>query len=432
MDNISHYHHITPPKFLRYDIKDELYCTNQVTDMDTKKIPPDLSLEQMKSLIPYLGGLTLEDMMAYTDERNDSEIDVRTLVKHSYLFGMKFSPRHAIKTKTVDPSSIDGMYMLTSTMMYKLFHRIITCFISKGIVTDLQKAELIKYMSLDDFATNYIKSPRYGFRPNESPGVLKISSLPNNKDSSGFNHEFLPEERSFWMRFAAQKMTIIFEKICDAIRDEPTGDVDVYDILRSPKFLEFPSLVCKFYGTCATYKTELENAILNCGYGKLRAAWCIWWYLDTEPNTTDNQIEVFSVTDANVIRAMYGTDELVWRKFLDTTFGNLASVKTGITELKKKTMSAIIQDDDAQSENKKGARKLWYGIAKKRLENQNQNRMSNPKRNIDDPTAESAHKRQAIQPAGNPPVAKLTDNDKDKDKEKDAADALLALKDKPK
>jgi hypothetical protein len=129
---------------------------------------------------------------------------------------------------------------------------------------------------------------------------------------------------------------------------------------------------------------------------------------------------------------MYGTDELVWRKFLDMTFGNLASVKTGITELKKKTMSAIIQDDDAQSENKKGARKLWYGIAKKRLENQNQNRMSNPKRNIDDPTAESAHKRQAIQPAGNPPVAKLTDNDKDKDKEKDAADALLALKDKPK
>jgi hypothetical protein len=54
--------------------------------------------------------------------------------------------------------------------------------------------------------------------------------------------------------------------------------------------------------------------------------------------------------------------------------------------------------------------------------------MSNPKRNIDDPTAESAPKRQAIQPAGEPSAAKLTDNDKDRD----AADALLALKDKPK
>ena len=132
--------------------------------MDTKNIPPDLSLELMTSLIPYLGGgLTLEDMMAYTDVGNDSEIDVRTLVKHSYIFGMKFSPRHALKTKTVDasgPSSIDGMYMLTSTMMYKLFHRIITGFIRKELVTDPQKAELIKYMSLDDFATEGLRSSR--------------------------------------------------------------------------------------------------------------------------------------------------------------------------------------------------------------------------------------------------------------------------------
>ena len=175
LDNISHYHHITPPKFLRYDIKDELYCTNQVTDMDTKNIPPDLSLELMTSLIPYLGGgLTLDDMMAYTDVGNHSEIDIRTLVRHSYIFGAKYSPHHALETKTLNASglnSIDGMHMLTSTMMYKLFHRIITCFIRKEIVTDPQKAELIKYMSLDDFATNYTKSPRYGFRPNESPGV---------------------------------------------------------------------------------------------------------------------------------------------------------------------------------------------------------------------------------------------------------------------
>ena len=94
-------------------------------------------------------------------------------------------------------------------------------------------------------------------------------------------------------------------------------------------------------------------------------------------------------------------------------------------------MGDIIKADDDQSENKRGAKKLWYDIAKKRLENQNQYRMSNPKRNIDDAT-ESAPKRQAIQPAGEPPAAKLTDKDKDKDKDKDAADALLALKDNPK
>jgi hypothetical protein len=123
------------------------------------------------------------------------------------------------------------------------------------------------------------------------------------------------------------------------------------------------------------------------------------------------------------------TDEIFWRKVLSMTFGDLVSVRTGITLLKTKLIKDLVSDDLNRGPQKTDLKKPWHQdavklltILKKRTE----------KRSLGD-AKESAAKRQAVIPDvdGDPESAAkqqavIPDVDGDAAKNM-AADTLIAL-----
>ena len=207
-------------------------------------------------------------------------------------------------------------------------------------------------------------------------------------------------------------MILMFENICDTIRDTHTENIRLFDILSNPKFNNFPSLVCDYYDKAATFKEANDKAIMNYSYGRLKTAWAQCWHLDADPGTPFNHFSGFNTPESLMLREYFMIDEIFWRKVLSHVFGDLVSVRTGISDLKTKLMSVLVSDDLDRRKNKKDLKKPWHDIAVKIL---TVFQKRTEKRSLSDAT-ESAAKRQAVIP------------DVDGDQAKNmAADTLISL-----
>ena len=170
------------------------------TDHKTSK----LSLEQITSLIPYLGGVTFDDIRAYADvEEGTNFISTRKLVKQSYIFVIKCRPGEQIAT--INAPFDQEMKNLTQTLMYHLFRCIISLFADQ-MLTGLEKTELLKCMSSKNFVGGWSRCFKIGFRADIHLGTgthLKLDQV------------ILPEEKSYAVRIAAQQIILMFEDVCN-------------------------------------------------------------------------------------------------------------------------------------------------------------------------------------------------------------------------
>ena len=149
------------------------------------------------------------------------------------------------------------------------------------------------------------------------------------------NQVILPKGKSYGLRNAAQRMILMFEDVCNTIRDTPARNDDFILILRNLKIPNIPSLVCIYFCMMATYSAELNKSVWYLCAKKWQASWLQIWYLDADPDAdTSKHYSNFDIWDADMLSDLFMQDEMFYRRILSRICGDCLPMKTSITKMK--------------------------------------------------------------------------------------------------